>query len=152
MRKQITVDITKIPSGGDIGAGPWIAIVPDPACGSAADLYRQHQAAPAACRASEEAVAIVATGLLNTPDKVAATGWRGDGRNFAMNLEIRRFEGPLAANDPWMALVRMRLGKLAPGWYRLAVRETVRRFMDRHHPERTVDPTTRERSATFVCQ
>ena len=68
-----------------------------------------------------------------------------------MDVEIRRFDGPLAANDPWLALVRMDLGSLEPGAYQLVVRETVLHFTELHHPENAVDPAMSERRLSFNC-
>jgi hypothetical protein len=149
--ESLEIDVTCVPSGGDLEGGPAIMIVPAGDSASTSDLYRQFREAPASCRAREGVVAIVSTGVLNTPDQVSATGRRRDGYGFEMNIEIRRFEGPLAGNDPWLALVRMEIGSLEPGAYQLAVQETVLRFMDLHHPERATNPTTSEQRMSFNC-
>jgi len=95
--------------------------------------------------------AIVSTGALNTPDQVSVTGSRRYRDSFDLDLEIRRFDGPMAANDPWLALIRMELGLLEPGSYRLTVHETAMRFTDIRHPETATEPMTTERSFGFVC-
>jgi hypothetical protein len=119
---------------------------------STADLYRQFSGTPARCQAREELVAIVSTIELNTPDQVSATGRQRDGNCFEMSLEIRRFEGSIDANDPWIALVRMDLGCLEPGTYQLVVRETEFRFSEMRHPERANKSSTSERGMSFDCK
>lgn len=145
------IDVTYVPPGGDLEGGPAIMIVPAGDSASTADLYRQFIEAPASCRARERVVVIVSTGMLNAPDEVSSTGHWRDGDSIEMNIEIRRFEGPLAGNDPLLALVRMEIGSLEPGAYQLAVQETVLRFMDLHHPERATNPTTSEQRINFNC-
>lgn len=151
MIERLEIDITVVPSGGELESGPAIIVVPAGDGASTSNLYRRFREAPASCRPREVVVAIVSTGLLNTPDQVSATGCRRDDNSFELNLEVRRFEGPLAANDPWFALVRMGLGSLEPGAYQLTVQETVLRFMDLHHPERAINPTTSEQRMSFNC-
>ena len=148
---MIEIDVTRVPSGGDLDGGPVIVLVPSGNSVSPADLYRRFKEAPTSCRSQEGIVAIVSTGVLNTPDQVSVTGRRRDGNSFEMSLEIRRFEGPLAANDPWLALVRMELGSLEPGAYQLVVQETVLRFTELHYPERATNPTTSEQRMSFNC-
>jgi hypothetical protein len=151
MIELLETSVERIPSDTGLGPDSAVLVVPAGEGASTADLYRRFSGAPASCRARERVVAIVSTGVLNTPDQVSATGRRRDGNSFEMNLEIRRFEGSLRANDPWIALVRMELGFLEPGTYQLVVQETMLRFMDLHHPERVTDPTTSEQRMSFDC-
>lgn len=126
-------------------------VAPSGGSASTADLYRRFGGSSAGCRAQEKVAAVVSTGVLNTPDRVNATGRRRDGNSFEMNLEIRRFEGSIFANDPWIALIRMELGSLDPDAYELVVQETVLHFTESQHPERASNPATSERRMRFSC-
>ena len=151
MIEDLEIDITPVPFGRDLEDSPAMLVVSSGADASTADLYRRFREAPAHCRSRTRVVAIVSTDVLNTPDQVSATGRLRDGSSFEMNLEIRRFDGPLAGNDPWVALVRMELGFLEPGAYQLIVLETVLRFTELHYSERAANPTTSEQRMTFNC-
>jgi hypothetical protein len=78
-----------------------------------------------------------------------AASWTASVLN--VDLEIRRFEGDLAANDPWIALVSVELGRLKPGAYEVVLRSTVLRFQDLRHPEAATDPTVSEQRFRFEC-
>ena len=151
MIELLETSVERIPSDTGLGSNFAVLVVPAGKGASTVDLYRRFSGVPASCRARERVVAIVSKGVLNTPDQVSATGRRRDGNRFEMNLEIRRFEGSMRANDPWIALVRMELGFLEPGTYQLVVQEMVLRFMDLHHPEQAIDPTTSEYRISFDC-
>lgn len=73
------------------------------------------------------------------------------GSLLTVEVEIRQFTGPLAANDPWIALVRVGLGSLQPASYELALRTTVLAFNDLRHPESASGPSTSERRFRFEC-
>lgn len=151
MIEPLETTIERIPSDTGLGSGSSVLVVPAGEGESTARLYRRFIMAPAICRAPERVVAIVSTGVLNSPDQVGATGRRGEGNSFETDLEIRRFEGSMRANDPWIALVRMELGSLEPGSYQLMVKETVLHFRDRLRPECAIDPSTSKRRVSFDC-
>lgn len=149
MIETLETSITPIPSEqGSPDAS--VTVVPADEGVDTAELYRRHTRDSPQCRAQRPSVGLVSTGVLNTPDRVAATGVRRDGR-FEIALELRRFDGPMAANDPWIAVVRAELGRLDQGSYRLNVQQTVLRFTDIEHPELTSDPVVTERSLDFDC-
>ncbi|MCF6338517.1 MAG: hypothetical protein L3J84_11295 [Gammaproteobacteria bacterium] len=145
------IDLTRVLSGENLKVGPAIMIVPTINDATTVDLYRQFREAPANCQSRKKNVAIVATGLLNTPDQVSGIGCRRDGNSFEINLETRRFEGPLAGNDPWFALIKMELGSLKQGIYTLAIKERVLRFIDFRHPEHATNSTTTKQHMSFDC-
>jgi len=149
--ETLEIDVTRVPFGGDLEDSPAILVVSTGAGASTVDLYKRFRESPERCRSRTRVVAIVSTGVLNTPDQISASGRRRDGSSFEMNLETRRFEGPVAGNDPWVALVRMELGSLEPGAYQLVVKETVLRFAQLHHQERATNPTMSERRMSFKC-
>jgi hypothetical protein len=148
---QLRTSVARIPSDTGSGSDPALFVVPAGAGSSTVDLYRRFSGAPAGCRAREKVVAIASTGVLNTPDQVSASGRRRGRDIFEMSLEIRRFEGSIRANDPWIALIRMELGSLEAGAYQLVVQETARRYTELRHPERATNPTTSERRISFNC-
>lgn len=151
MMEPLGTSVEGIPSDTGVGPDAAVLVVAAVEGTSTVDLYRRFSGVPASCRARERLVAIVSTGVLNTPDQVSATGHRRDGNCFEISLEIRRFEGAIDGNDPWIALIRMELGSLAPGAYQLVVQETVFRFTDLRHPERTTNLATSERRMNFAC-
>ena len=151
MIETLEISIEPIPSETGLGSDPVVLVVPAEKGARTSDLYRRFGGSPADCRAQEEMAAIVSTGALNTPDHVSATGRRHNSNSFEMNLEIRRFEGSIRANDPWIALVRMEIGSLERGPYQLVVQLTEFRFTELQHPERATNSVTSERRTSFNC-
>lgn len=151
MMEPLEVSIGRIPSDTARVSDLALIVLPADPGSTAEELYRRGGEAPARCPAGQRAVAIVSTGELNTPDEVGANGRRRDRDSFELDLQIRRFSGSIRANDPWIALVRLELGMLDAGSYRLTVKQTVLRFADRSHPEDATDPTTTEHYFSFEC-
>lgn len=151
MSDAVDISVTLVPTGEGLEFGPRMIVVPARPGMESADMYRQFMGPPESCRARQPMVTIVRTGVLNSPDRVVVTSSQRKRTVFAIELEIRRFDGPLAGNDPWIALIRADLGLLEPGTYQLVVQETVLRFMDLHHPERATAPTTSEQHMSFNC-
>jgi hypothetical protein len=148
--ESLETSVEGIPSDTGRGSDPAVFVIPADRGSRTVDLYR-HLDTAVACRAGEAVVAIATTGVLNSPDRVEATGARRDLETFELDLEIRRFEGSIRANDPWIALARVELGSLDPGSYLLIVRETALRFTDPARPETATDPTATERNFSFAC-
>lgn len=151
MIETLETSIEPIPFDAVIPSASGMQVVPIEPGESTVDLYRRYGEVSYACRAGTDVVAIVSSGILNTPDHVSATGGRRDDVTFEIDVEIRRFDGPIRANDPWVALIRMDLRSLDAGAYELVVRETEFRFSEMNHPERAIDPTTSERRLSFEC-
>ena len=151
MIEHLEVNISHIPSGRGLEEGPAMIVVPSLSGATTAELYVRFGHAPASCRSQEPVAAIASTGLLNSPDRVGVTGTRLDNGVFELALEIRAFNGPLAGNDPWIALVQMELGILHPGAYLLIARKTVLGFSDLHHPEYATNPTSTDERMSFDC-
>jgi hypothetical protein len=151
MMEQLKTSVLAIPSDTAVGPNAVMLVVPAGEGASSADLYRQFSGSSFICPANEQIVAIVSTGVLNTPDQVSATGRRPEHSSFVMDLEIHRFEGIMRANDPWVALVRMELGCLEPGTYQLVVHETEFRFSEMRRPERANRRATSKREMSFDC-
>jgi hypothetical protein len=144
-------DITAIPADNGLELRPRIMVAPLLLGVAVADLYRQFHEAPPVYRVREPMVALLRTEMLNTPDRVAVTGSARTNGTFVVDIEIRRFDGPLAANDPWAAVIRVDLGSLEQGRYSIEMYETVLRFMELHHPERATNPTTSDVRMSFNC-
>ena len=147
----LKTSITSVPSGEGIELGPCMMVVPADQGVPTPSLYRRYIKGSQGCRAREPVVGIVRTKVLNSPDRVAVTGSRHTGTRFAVDIEVRRYDGPLAANDPWVALILVELGSLEPGTYRLVVQETVLRFRELHQPARATDPKATEQHMNFTC-
>jgi hypothetical protein len=148
---SIETSLTHVPTGQGLESGPRLMVVPVGAGADTVELYRRFVNAPSTCRAGESLVAIVRSEVLNTPDQAAVRSSARRGNAFVIELELRRYDGPLAANDPWLALIRADLGALRQGRYRLVLRETVLRFMELHRPERASGGATREQRLGFEC-
>lgn len=151
MIKTLEVSIERIPSDTAITPESVMLVVRMRTGDSAVDLYRRLAGASHACKAGEEVAAIVSSEALNTPDHVSAIGSQRDAMTFKIDLEIRRFRGPIRANDPWIALINMHLGALKSGVYELVVHETEFRFAEMRHPERATRWADRERRMAFDC-
>lgn len=151
MNRELPISLERIPSDTGTGHDPVLLVATAEPSSSTTGLYRRFTGEAAGCRAGENLVVIASTGALNSPDLVAASGRRHSGSAFKMALDIRRYDGPIRANDPWIALVRMDLGSLDGGRYAVVVEQTTRRFTDRQHPERATNPVTIERRLQFNC-
>ena len=151
MTEPLTTSVTRVPAP----SGPQPSLVL--AVGSAeqdadtAELFERLSREPAGCRAGHRTVAIISAGVFDTPDRVTATGSRRDHEGFDLDLEVRDFDGPMAANDQWRALVRMELGYLEEGSYQLTVHQTVLRFTDVGRPETAVKVRASESRFGFSC-
>jgi hypothetical protein len=150
MIEPLEVTVSRTDEAEDAADGRALMVVPALEGSSTADLYSRFSRSPSSCRSNEPVAVIFATRLLNSPDVLTATGHR-DGAVFQMDVQIRAFDGPMAANDPGVALVRMDLGPLERGEYTLVVSETVSHFSDWNHPDRATDPATSEHGMTFYC-
>jgi hypothetical protein len=129
--------------------GPTLLVAQDSV--APAELYRRGMSSPLRCAAKVPVAALIRTPLLSSPDVVAARAGEWTGSVLTIEVEIRRFTGPLAGNDPWIALVRVGLGSLQPGSYELALRTTVLAFADLHHPESAGGESISGQSFHFEC-
>lgn len=116
-----------------------------------ADLYRNHVNVPLRCAAGLPILALIRTPLLSTPDLVAVLSVCLSGSELTVEVEIRKFTGDLAANDPWIALIGVELGKLEAGKYGAAVITTILQFDDQRDPESAADPVVTEQLFHFEC-
>jgi hypothetical protein len=151
MTTAMHASISVVPTGELPEPGPQFMVVPVQEHLAPVDLYRRHANAPYVCVAHEPAQALIRTPTLSSPDhvRIVAASWTAS--VLIVELEIRRFEGELAANDPWIALVSVELGRLDPGAYEIVVRSTFLRFLDLRHPETATDPTVSEQRFRFGC-
>jgi hypothetical protein len=142
--------ISRHPSEALPQGGPSVVVVAQNSV-APAELYRRGMSSPLRCAANVPVVALIRTPLLSSPDVVAAKAGEWTPSLLIVELEIRQFTGPLAANDPWIALVCVGLGSLQPAPYELALRTTVLAFSDLHHPESASGPSTTEQRFRFEC-
>jgi len=143
--------ISTVPTGELPEHGPPLIVVAAEEGLAPPDLYRRHIGAPFGCKARKPTMAVIRTPPLSTPDRVTLVAASWAASVLSVDLEVRRFEGDLAANDPWIALVNLELGSLDPGAYEAVVRSTVLRFQDLRHPEAATDPTVTEQRFRFEC-
>ena len=151
MNEKLDTAIERMPVGTLPADGPPLVLGPSAGRASASEFYRAHLGAPLDCAAPGPLAAVIRSDVLATPDRLMATGSRTEGRTFAIDLDVRRFEGPMAANDPWVALVRVELGQVEPGRYDLVVRTTLWHFDDRAHPESARNPESSIEHIRFDC-
>ncbi len=158
MIEPLTISVTRVPAVSGMESGPCLEPGPTVVVGSVgqeagtAELFERFSRKSSGCRAGQRTVAIISTGVFDTPDQVTATGSRRDRTAFDLNLEVSDFDGPMAANDQWLALVRMELGYPEEGSYQLTVHETVRRFTDIGRPETAEKVRTAEWRFRFSCR
>ncbi len=148
---NLDVAVTRIPSDAEVSSQLEAMVVALSGGTTVEERYRRFHDAPAPCPRRQPAEAIVAVGTLNSPDQVEAAGTRIAPDAFRIALDVRRFDGPLAANDPWTALVSMALGSLEAGSYTLVVQESVSRFTEHNRPETATGRETTEHAIAFEC-
>jgi hypothetical protein len=149
--EPLTISVTRVPAGSGLEPGPGLVVGSAEHEASTAELFERFSRKSSGCQLGQRTVAIISTGVLDTPDQVMASGSRRDRHGFDVNLEVRDFDGPMAANDQWLALVRMELGYPEEGSYQLTVYETVLRFTDIGHPEAAEKVRTAEWRFSFRC-
>jgi len=150
--EPLTISVTRVPAGPAMEPGPALVIGSAEQEASTAELFEQFSRKSSGCQAGQRTVAIISTRVFDTPDRVTATGSRRDRTGFDLNLDVRDFDGPMAANDQWLALVRMELGYPEEGSYQLTVHETVHRFTEIGHPETAEKVRTTEWRYHFSCR
>jgi hypothetical protein len=143
--------VSRVPSGALPDSGPPLIVVSAAEGIAPAELYMRHVTAPFECAAGKPMLALIRTQLLSTPDQVAVVAAAWTASVLEIGFEIRRYTGPLAANDPWVALVGVELGKLDPGPYEVAVQTTVLGFRELRHPENATKPTVSAQRFRFTC-
>jgi hypothetical protein len=149
--EPLTIGVTRVPAGSGMEHGSTLVVGSAEQEASTAELFERFSRKSSGCRAGQRTVAIISAGVFDSPDQVTATGSRRDRTGFDLNLEVRDFDGPLAANDQWLALVRMELGYPEEGSYQLTVHETVLRFTDIGRPETAEKARTAEWCFHFSC-
>jgi hypothetical protein len=117
---------------------PTLAVVPE---ASAATPVARYQArAPGPLSVGAPLVALIRLPPANSPDVVTVARARRSGHSILIELETRRFDGPLHGNDVTVPLVEVELGPLTADTYELHVTETVLRFTTFDKPETARDP------------
>jgi hypothetical protein len=128
-----------------------LTVVPARTGADTETIYRRYRAQPAVCRDREPVVAIVAAGVLSTPDRLEARSARRDEALIVLEVDQLSFDGPLRANVLSLALVRLELGVLQQGGYRLILRKSVRHFTDPERPDHVTEPDETEEPFDFAC-
>ena len=142
-------EIERVPEEELPGHDSSLVVVAKSVGQTPADRYIKHANAGEILPSADSLVSIVRSTLLSTPDEIRVTSVSCDGPTFLIELEMRRYEGDLAANDPTIALVQVELGRLARGDYQVVVTETTLYFMDLKHPENATNPTTKSYQLRF---
>lgn len=141
-------EIARLPADVLPAAGPRLLVV-ERASGS--DPASRYQHAPHALPAATPLVALARSASLATPDQLRVLSASRAGTTFTIELELRSYQGPIAANDPWVALVQADLGSLPPGSYDLIVTQTTLSFHNIRRPDQASSPTATTDQLHFVC-
>jgi hypothetical protein len=80
-------------------------------------------------------VLLIQVGPVNSPDTVAVTKATRDGKHIRVELEVRRFSGPLTKNIVTSPLVEIDVGALGKGEYDIEIAESELSFDNWDHPE-----------------
>ena len=147
----MNTSISRHPSDALPAGGPPLVILPAKDALAPDELYRRGISSPLRCPANDRVVALIRTPVLSSPDMVAANAGEWRDRLLTVELEIRSFTGALLANDPWVALVKVEMGSLAPGTYEILARTTRLEFSHRNHPETAGRPSVTEQRWRFEC-
>jgi hypothetical protein len=118
---------------------PTVVVAPADAGTTPLERYRATRH-PGPYPASTPLVLLVRGGTLNSPDTLAITRAERRGHLVTVELERRRFTGPLSANDVTQPLVEVELGPLGAGDWQIDVRETELTFDKYDHPEAPASP------------
>lgn len=138
-------------SVAQVGAGPAIGVAEQASGASIQDRYR-HQLPPDQIPAHTPLVLLWRGEQLSSPDTIAVTGTNQSGQRIDLQIEVRRFEGPLHANVVTVPFVEVVLGALEPDRYEVSIVVTELRFTEYDHPENAANPRTRRSSFAFVVQ
>jgi hypothetical protein len=116
---------------------PVIAIADRASGATAAERYRA--ARRGRWTSKQRLVLLVRLREVSSPDLVDVTASR-DGNKIDVAITVRRYSGPLAANEITVPLVEVDLGRLAAGRYDVSVDEVVMDFDDLDRPDLTTNP------------
>jgi hypothetical protein len=94
--------------------------------------------------------AIVRTASLNSPDRVVVTAVKRRPGSTRIELEILRYIGPMAANVPWFALIRVEIGLPKAGANEIVVCETTFETTDPQAPRTKSAAATNEERVSFL--
>jgi len=142
-------EIQRLPLEKLLGHGLPLLVVVKDIGQTPADRYIKYANAREILPSANPLVAIVRSPLLSTPDEIGVIRASHNGQIFSIELEIRHYEGDLAANDETIALVQVELGRLVPGNYQVIVTEATLRFLNLKHPEDAMNPTTKSYQLRF---
>ena len=147
---SLAVSVITIPYTQNFKQKQFVALVPSLKL-SADELFLRFAGESFNCRPNQPAVIIVLTGALNSPDFFSAKAIKKDDKKFEMELNVHVFDGPMAANDQLIGLVRMELGVLDPARYEFTLNKTILHFDDIKHPENITMAETIQSHLKFNC-
>lgn len=141
MTPELNNEVVRVAEEALPGSGPTLRLALRAAGETPAERYERPADTQRAVPAGEALVVLKRVALLSTLDEVRVASATHDDATFSIAMEIRRYEGDIAANDPRAALVQVELGEPARGAYTIVVTEATSRFQDAKHPEQAADPT-----------
>lgn len=114
---------------------PRVAVAERTAGASPVERFRNRERHASS---TSDLVLIVRLKAINSPDRVTVTKAVRKGTTIDIDIEVRRFTGPLSANDVTEPFVEVELGQLSVGTYDVRVDATTFEFDELERPEAAV--------------
>lgn len=89
-------------------------------------------------------------GQLSSPDTIAAKGANRNGQGIEVQIELRRFDGPLHANFVTVPVAEFDVGSLEQGQYEVSITVTELWFSELNHPENAGRPNAQRTNFSFT--
>jgi hypothetical protein len=130
-------------------AGSAIGVAEEASGKSAPDRLR-HLLPPDRIPARTPLVLLWRGGELSSPDVIAVKAANRSGQKIDLQVELRRFDGPLHGNIITVPIVELELGALERGRYEMSIEVTELSFKEYGNPENAANPSTQHSSYSFV--
>lgn len=129
----LTTPILQVPFDPQLEPMPRIVVVAADRIDDDDDLLAHYVSASSvegACQAESAIATIIRSERLNSPDRITVTGVERRPGGLRVEVQIQRYAGPMAANDPWFALISLEFGLPKAGVNEVLLSETTREFAD----------------------
>ena len=145
------IEIVKLFLVEEPTSGTQLVVVPKVIGKTAEERYKRHVTTGEPLPANQSLVALIRRHLSSSQDIIQVTKAQRRSETISIDLELRIYEGPIAANVETTALVQIELGRLKPGTYAVVVREIALYFQDLQRPDQSTNPTTTTYQIEFHC-
>lgn len=131
-----------------IGAGPALGVAELASGESTPERYRR-LLSPNRIPARVPLVLLWRGEQLSSPDTIAVTSANTNAQRIDVQIELRRFDGPLHVNTITVPIVEVDLGELQPDRYEATIEVDELWFSDLDHPELAAKPDRQRTTFTF---